>query len=201
MGHNRSKTLDWYKEFGIEVIYSDRAYETYTCGTQGAQAITNQSYVFITPVESKWKRLWEQLDKLEKLELIMTNDFLHFYQVGRPNFHMDWFEMARSFYKEEGKGCKILEPNNFIVRLAKIQETYLNRMIQAYLKFLEETDKKLVFQSRLPWSLEHVTQQADSDMYGEVVNFATDHMRFRTRFVFAVLHKNAKLMEDGHNGV
>jgi hypothetical protein len=184
--------LDWYKDYGIEVVESMRLYEDYKWKSDVAEKrLEAKSFYFI----GAWGREMvenlkgDRVDKLkvleyiEKLELARTilgpiaafdGEFISIGDLikteGAPANKVDFYAIAK--HANEGEDVE--------QSLGELIDKGINK------------NSKLIFQSRMPWTIQTYNNcercgapNPHNDMDIKTI--------FRSRFVFGILPKEAKL--------
>ena len=181
--------LDWYKDYGVEVVESVCRKENYSDGTE----IVNKTYMFVAAsneemVEDFFDYSEEQikviLTKLEQALLLATLQFNSLHDI---------------LVKPEGMANLVQFP---IKHLSEFLRFTKELKFDHLFNLTNKGEKKFVFQLRRPWTytITNICERCGQNIsgHGSFVNGKyNDDMKvtFRARFNFGILNKDAKRIE------
>ena len=131
------------------------------------------------------------MPKLEKILLISSawNDLsiLEKHAAHRVlsvnDIDVPWLDICK---REGSPSLEFREVSKIIEPLKAVDEKGLNRALSMYIRRLDSEGKKMLFLSRKPWEIERKEDYMTGATY----------IRFRSRFVFAVIPKNMERTEE-----
>lgn len=195
--------LSWYKDFGIEVVFSNGMCEEYICDER-TDRICAITYAFRDTYKSHWKAMKQLLSKVEKIELFNSELFMEFLEDYPTKESIELskliFDEIYSFKKiKAGQAVERINIDKFLLKLCTIPDNYLDIVLHQYITQLGDKNLKLIYQQRIPWTITHITEYHEIDAYHEEVIAPADDVHFRARFAFAIVPEKAKQFKGERN--
>lgn len=188
--------LDWYKDYGIEVVNSVKLYEKYAIPDSENVKLIVETYSFIFDYEEYRKvngldsfkevrRVLTQIEKLVLLKEIYTRNISYEANFGPLSYI--------GIKKIEGDVAVNLRWESLTDSLLDVKDGVLREdRFSDSLK--SEENEKIVFQSRASWEFEIFETDGVCEKCGSQ-NDPVEKAKLRARFVFGIINKNAKRIE------
>lgn len=187
--------LDWYKDYGIEVVNSMKAYEDYVLPDGEKIRLTTKTFRFIgawgkEKVEDLYIGQELTKDVFEKvLEYIEKLAFLD--NIGEETISVGLFQI-HNFETAPGIPSNKI-PFFGLAEIIKIDLDFCKEVERRMKKFSDGIDKnhKTIFQLRIPWSINtsNVCTRCGAPNPPNDIDIL---IGFRSRFVFGIIPKEAK---------
>lgn len=190
--------LNWYGDYGIEVVRSGRQYEEYVLPNDEKIQLFAETYRFIFDFleyrkangPDEFENLKEVLKQIEKLVLIKAIKGIKIpYSVQLASLAYIGVRPVTEGAKTPEIRWEHLTGALSDVKANELEETNFLNVINI------EKDKKIIFQSRKPWRIELYETDGICEKCGQKGE-PEEKAMLRSRFAFGIIPKEAKKVKD-----